>query len=79
MPVSAAKIKANAKYSAKAYERISLVVKKGKREEIKAYAESSGKSLNGYITGLIEKDMNRVRQKPKLQPISLERPNQEEK
>ena len=36
-------------YNEKAYDRISLVVKKGRREELKAYAESKGMSINGYI------------------------------
>ena len=41
----------------KAYDRISLVVKKGRREELKAYAESKGMSINGYINKLIDEDM----------------------
>ena len=41
-------------YNEKAYDRISLVVKKGRREELKAYAESKGMSINGYINKLIE-------------------------
>lgn len=44
-------------YNEKAYDRISLVVKKGRREELKAYAESKGISINGYINKLIDEDM----------------------
>lgn len=44
-------------YNEKAYDRISLVVKKGRREELKAYAESKGMSINGYINKLIDEDM----------------------
>ena len=56
-PQTKAHIKASNKYNAKAYDRININVKKGEREKIKAYAESKGKSLNQYITELIEKDM----------------------
>lgn len=44
-------------YNEKAYDRISLVVQKGRREELKAYAESKGMSINGYINKLIDEDM----------------------
>ena len=49
---------ASNKYNAKAYDRIALQVKKGQRDIIRAYAESKGMSLNGYINHLIESDMN---------------------
>lgn len=51
--------KASAKYNAKAYEEIKLRVKTGEKDIIKAYAESKGMSLNGYINKLIKKDMER--------------------
>lgn len=54
---SPAKIRANSKYTAKAYDDIKVRVAKGNREKIKQFAESKGKSLNGYITDLIKKDM----------------------
>ena len=47
------------KYNAKAYDRIALQVYKGERDKIRAYAESIGKSLNGYINDLIVSDMER--------------------
>lgn len=56
-PQSKAHQKASNKYQAKAYDRMNLLVKKGERERIKAYAESKGLSLNAYVTGLIYKDM----------------------
>lgn len=56
-PQSKAHIKASNKYNAKTYERLNILVKKGERERIKAYAESKGLSLNAYVTGLIYKDM----------------------
>lgn len=48
---------ASNKYNAKAYDRIALQVYKGERDMIRAYAESIGKSLNGYINDLIVSDM----------------------
>lgn len=48
---------ASNKYNAKAYDRIALQVKKGRRDIIREYAESKGMSLNGYINKLIEDDM----------------------
>lgn len=50
--------KASAKYNAKTYDDLRIRVKKGKADKIKAYAESKGMSLNGYINHLIESDMN---------------------
>lgn len=54
---SKARIEANNRYNAKAYEEIKLRVKKGEKDLIKSYAESNGKSLNGYIIDLIRADM----------------------
>jgi len=49
--------KAVQKYSKKAYDTTVLRVKKGQLDQIKAYAESRGMSLNGYINKLIADDM----------------------
>ena len=54
---SDAQRKAVAKYNAQNYEQIQIRVKKGNKDRIKAYAEARGKSLNEYITDLIEADM----------------------
>lgn len=45
MTVSKAQILANLKYRAKTYDRISIDVKKGKREEYKQAAKERGISL----------------------------------
>lgn len=39
------------------YDRFTMTFPKGKKEEYRAYAESKGMSLNGYINKLIEQDM----------------------
>lgn len=57
MAVSEARKRANEKYTKKAYDDLKLRVKKGEKEKIKEYAESQGKSLNGFINELIYKAM----------------------
>lgn len=46
--------KAKNKYNDANYDRVSLVVPKGKKEEYKAIAESYGMSLNQFIMTAIE-------------------------
>lgn len=43
-------------YKKEKLERLSIDVKKGKREELKEYAKSKGKSINQYVKDLIKKD-----------------------
>lgn len=47
------------KYNAKAYDRINLVVPKGKKEILQAYAKEHGKSLNSFINEAIDERMQR--------------------
>lgn len=47
------------KYNEKAYDRIQLVVKKGKKDEIKAYAEKHGYSLNSFVNEAIDEKMQK--------------------
>ena len=56
MPYTEAQNKATQKYSAKAYDQIKLVVKKGEREKYKALAERRGKSLNALIVEYLEQE-----------------------
>lgn len=37
------------RYAAKAYDRLQIIVKKGKKTELQAAAERQGDSLNAYI------------------------------
>lgn len=53
--------RANQKYNAKAYDQIKIVVKKGRRDEIKQFAEKCGMSLNAYVNYLIEKIWQKAR------------------
>lgn len=54
MALSEARKRANAKYNAKAYDRIQLVVYKGKKEALRKIAEAQGLSVNGYIKDAIK-------------------------
>ena len=54
-----ASTKAQNKYISKAYDRINLTVEKGKKEQIKAHAESKGESVNGFINRAIDEAMGR--------------------
>lgn len=53
---------ATARYNKKAYDRINVIVKKGQREIIKAFAASQGKSLNRFICDAIDFQMKQGEQ-----------------
>lgn len=59
---SDAQKEATARYNKKAYDRIDVVVPKGKRQIIKDFAASQGKSLNRFICDAIDKEMNMDRE-----------------
>ena len=54
-----AQTRAKNKYNAKAYDRIALQVKKGRRDIIRAHAEAQGESLNGFVNRAIDETMKR--------------------
>ena len=47
------------RYIAKAYDRINRTVPKGKKDTIKAHAESHGQSVNSFINEAIDEKMER--------------------
>lgn len=51
---SKARIAANNRYNAKAYDRINIAVPKGRKEQIQAEAQKNGESINGYINRAID-------------------------
>ena len=59
---SDAQKEATARYNKKAYDRIDVVVPKGQREIIKAFAASQGKSLNRFICDAIDFQMKQWEQ-----------------
>ena len=56
---SKAKIAANNKYVAKAYDEIKVRVPKGDKDRIKAHADSRNESVNGFIKRAIDETMER--------------------
>lgn len=54
---SDAQKEATARYNKKAYDRIDVIVPKGKRQAIKDFAASQGMSLNKFICDAIEQQM----------------------
>lgn len=57
MPVSKAQIKATNKYNAIAYDRLNIVVPKGRKQEIEAHAKEQGETVNGLVNTLLREDM----------------------
>jgi len=52
------------RYNEKAYDRVSVVVPKGRKAELKECAESKGESLNGFIIKSIEERIERETGEP---------------
>lgn len=66
MPKSAAAIRANTKFEAKAYDKILLRLRKDRldpsglsRETIQAAADAAGMSLNGFILQAVAEKMKK--------------------
>lgn len=47
------------RYAEKAYDRVALILTKGKKEKVQALAASGGESLNGFINRAISELMER--------------------
>ncbi len=59
MPVSKAQQKAVSKYMKENYDVYQIRMPKGKKEEIKAFADSKGKSLNKFVNEAIDEKIER--------------------
>ena len=64
MPMSEAKKQANKKWNdanmKDKYDRIQIVVQKGKRDRIKEAAEQNGETVSGMINRLIDAELERM-------------------
>lgn len=58
MAYSDAQKEATARYNKKAYDRIEIKVKKGRKKDIVEYAAGQNKSVNQFVVELIEKEMS---------------------
>lgn len=56
---SKARIEANKRYNDKAYDRIAVVVPKGRKEIIKQAAKRAGQSVNAYVQQAINERLQR--------------------
>ena len=54
---SQAQNKATQKYIKNNYDSVLIRMPKGKKDQIKAFAERKGESLNGYVNRVIDEDM----------------------
>ena len=63
MPVSKAQQKAVHKYVKANYDRQEITMPKGKKETIKAHAESRGESVNAFINRAIDETIERDEKK----------------
>ena len=52
-------IKYNNEFNKNAYDRINLTVPKGEKEIIKAHADKTGESVNGFINRAINEKIER--------------------
>lgn len=57
MPASKAQQKAVSKYMKENYDEVKIRMPKGKKAKIKAYADSKGESINGFVNKAIDKAM----------------------
>lgn len=51
------------RYNAKAYDRLNVVVPKGRKAELQAHAEGQGESLNRFIVRAVDETIERDNQK----------------
>ena len=56
---SPARIRANNKYNAKAYDRINIAVPKGMKDTIKTHASEHGESINAFLNRAIAETLQR--------------------
>ena len=64
VPTTEAQRRASAKYRAKKYDEIKLLVPKGTREGIRLHAAARAESLNGFVNRAIKETMARDNKSP---------------
>ena len=66
---SKATTKAKNKYNSKAYDRLNIIVPKGRKETIQAAAQAQNESLNGFVTTAIDERIERLEGSQNLQEL----------
>ena len=64
VPASEAQRRASAKYRAKTYDEIKLLVPKGSRDVIRSHAAARSESMNGFVNRAIRETMARDSKTP---------------
>ena len=59
MPTTKAQQKATAKYKEKVYDRMEILLPKGKKAELQAHAADCGESLNGFVNRAVDETVER--------------------
>ncbi len=54
---SKARVEANNRYSAKAYDKVTVMLPKGTKEQVVEHAKKRGESLNAYVSRAIDTQM----------------------
>lgn len=57
MVTTKAQIRATNKYMAKAYDSLRIVVPKGRKLTVEAYAREHGQSVNGLVNSLLQREI----------------------
>ncbi len=53
------------KFNAEKYDRVGLMLPKGKKQEVKEHADKKGESLNGFINRAIDETMQKDKEENK--------------
>ena len=61
--MSEAKKRANAKWNSKNYDKMTVHISKGKKDEIKTHATKQGLSLNAFVVRAIDEAMRKDNEK----------------
>ena len=82
MALSEARKKANAKYNAKAYDRLELKVIKGNKEIIQGYCKDKNTSVNGLMNDLLQERLTKdgykmITEHPDWDKLKQEQPTNE--
>ena len=68
MAASKAQIKATNKYNASNYDRLNLVVPKGRKQAVEAHAKGKGETVNSLVNALLRADMGLTEEQWKEPP-----------
>ena len=59
------------KFNAEKYDRVGLMLPKGKKQVVKEHAEKKGESMNGFIARAIDETIKRDEEEQKEDDFSL--------